>query len=234
MDASKVLETLKDSKEDGPLVRCFKRFVSSAEDCGRELEQAYNSVLPQNAARGVVFAALSGASTVVAELAKNLPRDERDEKHDGDKRSEEEADLDEETLRELPWGRVAADSYVILRVVAAVGGAAVLQDAEGSVVLASGEWSTGTLLLWNRPHLRLSRDRRLRLVGARGHELSAEKRSDVRYLRHPFVRGACDTCGKDEGSRLACGRCRVAQYCAPECQKKAWPNHRQICIPKPS
>ncbi len=231
MDLSQVLDALKESKEDGPLVRCFKRFVSSSEDCARELEHAYNSVLPQNTVRGVIFAALSGASTVLSDLGKDV-REERLVEEEEDEEKEDE-DLDEETLRELPWGRSAASSFVILRVVAtaAGGAAAVLQDAEGSVILAAGDWSVGTLLLWNRPHLRLSRDRRLRLVGRRGRALGALA-DDARYRRHPFVRGACDTCGKDEGKRLACGRCRIAQYCSPDCQKKAWPSHRHICVSK--
>ena len=226
MEASQVLDALKESKEDAPLVRCFKRYVGATEDCGRELERAYNSVLPQNTARGVVFAALAGASTALAELGKTTKIECDDDDGSGD----DDEDLEEETLRELPWGRRAAGSFLVLRVAAAAEGAAVLQDAEGSVVLGAGAWPAGALLLWRRPLLRLAPDRRLRLAGS-GTVIGAAEQSDVRYARHPFVRGGCDACGRGEGRGLLCGRCRVAHYCSLECQKKAWPGHRQVCAP---
>jgi len=43
----------------------------------------------------------------------------------------------------------------------------------------------------------------------------------------------CDTCGRVETSETGrfrlCGGCLVTQYCSPECQKKNWPQHKQLC-----
>ncbi|KAF7291512.1 hypothetical protein MKEN_01485700 [Mycena kentingensis (nom. inval.)] len=44
----------------------------------------------------------------------------------------------------------------------------------------------------------------------------------------------CDGCRKKAkvGVDLkSCGRCKVARYCAVECQKKAWPTHKPNCVP---
>ncbi|KAF7329044.1 hypothetical protein MKEN_00164400 [Mycena kentingensis (nom. inval.)] len=44
----------------------------------------------------------------------------------------------------------------------------------------------------------------------------------------------CADCGKkpDPGVDLkCCGRCKVARYCSPDCQKRAWPKHKARCRP---
>ena len=40
-------------------------------------------------------------------------------------------------------------------------------------------------------------------------------------------KGACALCGKP--APLACGRCRLAHYCAAACQRAAWPAHKDPC-----
>jgi len=39
---------------------------------------------------------------------------------------------------------------------------------------------------------------------------------------------ACLVCGAS-GARSRCSGCRVARYCSPACQTKAWPAHRKVC-----
>ena len=45
-------------------------------------------------------------------------------------------------------------------------------------------------------------------------------------LRAPRKR-ACDVCGERGASR--CGRCGMALYCGPACQRADWASHRRIC-----
>eukprot|EP01136_Pigoraptor_vietnamica_P036606 Opistho-1_new@103421 len=40
---------------------------------------------------------------------------------------------------------------------------------------------------------------------------------------------ACAACGKGDVKLLKCGACLVVRYCSRECQKAAWPQHRQAC-----
>ncbi|KAJ7471929.1 ankyrin repeat-containing domain protein [Mycena latifolia] len=42
---------------------------------------------------------------------------------------------------------------------------------------------------------------------------------------------SCDACGNSTASLKNCSRCRIARYCSPECQKKAWPLHKKTCQP---
>jgi len=43
----------------------------------------------------------------------------------------------------------------------------------------------------------------------------------------------CYRCGKDpkNKSMFECGRCRSAQYCGIECQKRDWKCHKHVCVP---
>ncbi|KAF7291525.1 hypothetical protein MKEN_01487100 [Mycena kentingensis (nom. inval.)] len=41
----------------------------------------------------------------------------------------------------------------------------------------------------------------------------------------------CDWCNKAGVPLKNCGKCRVARYCSPECQKKAWSKHKKTCTP---
>ncbi|KAF7290580.1 hypothetical protein MIND_01298100 [Mycena indigotica] len=44
----------------------------------------------------------------------------------------------------------------------------------------------------------------------------------------------CDYCGKpwsEESPLKNCGRCRIARYCSPQCQKNSWPKHKKTCAP---
>jgi hypothetical protein len=46
--------------------------------------------------------------------------------------------------------------------------------------------------------------------------------------------GQCTTCGRSpkEGKAFAaCGKCRKARYCSPECQKVDWKAHKKACKP---
>ena len=38
----------------------------------------------------------------------------------------------------------------------------------------------------------------------------------------------CDVCGAGNCKRR-CGRCREAYYCSEECQRSAWPAHKEAC-----
>ncbi|PRW32982.1 MSS51 mitochondrial [Chlorella sorokiniana] len=46
---------------------------------------------------------------------------------------------------------------------------------------------------------------------------------------------ACDHCGQQEGEEASsvqlkrCGRCERALYCCRDCQRAAWPTHKQAC-----
>ena len=39
----------------------------------------------------------------------------------------------------------------------------------------------------------------------------------------------CNTCGEKEKELLRCTRCKGVYYCAVECQKKDWPQHKLKC-----
>uniref|UniRef100_A0A6C0BNE7 MYND-type domain-containing protein n=1 Tax=viral metagenome TaxID=1070528 RepID=A0A6C0BNE7_9ZZZZ len=41
----------------------------------------------------------------------------------------------------------------------------------------------------------------------------------------------CDQCGARPG-RKCCSRCREVWYCDRDCQKYAWPKHRDVCHPR--
>ncbi len=247
MDHASMLELFKDNRDDGPLIGCFKHLLQAEAArqpvVARQLEGEYNKLLPQNHARGLVFTALTSAN-VLAELAKT--RQEDAENGDGTAavggvggEDEEEDDLEEETLMELAWGRASSCSFVLLRVLAVNGDRVLVQDAEGSSMLAGRktgsqqQWSVGQLLVWSKPLVRVGPDCRATLAASsNARQLRDEERRDARYVRHPFVRGACDACGKCEEQRLVCGRCGIACYCSADCQKKSWPAHRQLCIPR--
>lgn len=50
----------------------------------------------------------------------------------------------------------------------------------------------------------------------------------------PEKRTVCMACGKIQESLAVkfkqCGRCRIARYCSPECQKNAWTSHKSMCF----
>ncbi|KAI9023438.1 hypothetical protein DFJ74DRAFT_669084 [Hyaloraphidium curvatum] len=53
-----------------------------------------------------------------------------------------------------------------------------------------------------------------------------------RYLHvaiSPPVPDSCDLCGT-EGKLSKCGRCRVALYCGPDCQRQHWAAHKLKCF----
>lgn len=39
----------------------------------------------------------------------------------------------------------------------------------------------------------------------------------------------CGWCGKAEGELMRCSKCRNTKFCSAECQKAAWPEHKEIC-----
>ena len=41
-------------------------------------------------------------------------------------------------------------------------------------------------------------------------------------------RAACSGCGK-KGVVFACTACKLARYCSPDCQRRAWPGHKPYC-----
>ncbi|KAJ7280376.1 ankyrin repeat-containing domain protein [Mycena rebaudengoi] len=47
----------------------------------------------------------------------------------------------------------------------------------------------------------------------------------------PRSEKSCDACGISASALKNCGRCGVARYCSPECQKKDWPSHKPTCQP---
>ncbi|KAF9458258.1 hypothetical protein BDZ94DRAFT_1271024 [Collybia nuda] len=50
-------------------------------------------------------------------------------------------------------------------------------------------------------------------------------------LEAPRVEKRCDNCGTDEMALKNCSKCQVARYCSVECQRIAWPTHKQTCQP---
>ena len=54
------------------------------------------------------------------------------------------------------------------------------------------------------------------------------------YIPHKkdeiFVK--CWTCNKVKGT-LKCGKCKVARYCSPSCQKGDWHRHKKMCMSSP-
>ncbi|KAJ3574393.1 hypothetical protein NP233_g1794 [Leucocoprinus birnbaumii] len=52
---------------------------------------------------------------------------------------------------------------------------------------------------------------------------------DVRTVSVPLQKlEKCHQCGATQGLRL-CNSCASAVYCSPECQKKAWKEHKKLC-----
>lgn len=43
------------------------------------------------------------------------------------------------------------------------------------------------------------------------------------------MNAACGSCGKPD-ARSKCSRCQEVHYCSVECQRKAWPTHRAVCV----
>jgi hypothetical protein len=43
----------------------------------------------------------------------------------------------------------------------------------------------------------------------------------------------CDVCGEIAPKTMRCTKCHNGDYCSSVCFKKAWPEHRKICV-KPS
>ena len=39
----------------------------------------------------------------------------------------------------------------------------------------------------------------------------------------------CDYCGRTDLKCFRCSGCESARYCSRKCQKKAWPNHKELC-----
>ncbi|KAI8932270.1 hypothetical protein NX059_010471 [Plenodomus lindquistii] len=63
-----------------------------------------------------------------------------------------------------------------------------------------------------------------------------ENQSTVRTLRVEDItakKGTCFECGAKEAeggeALLKCSKCKVAQYCSAECQKKEWKTHKLVC-----
>lgn len=56
-----------------------------------------------------------------------------------------------------------------------------------------------------------------------------EKKAETKTL--PKV-GRCDHCheNKDRSTLMLCTGCKVQQYCAKECQRAAWPSHKDSCM----
>ena len=38
----------------------------------------------------------------------------------------------------------------------------------------------------------------------------------------------CEVCGKD-GKLMTCAKCKIANYCSLECQRKHWSKHKLVC-----
>ncbi len=39
----------------------------------------------------------------------------------------------------------------------------------------------------------------------------------------------CQGCQREKPQTFTCSRCRSAAYCSKDCQRAAWPDHKQIC-----
>ena len=50
---------------------------------------------------------------------------------------------------------------------------------------------------------------------------------ELPLLHVVVVEKRCAYCGRVAHRR--CGRCRMLRYCSAECQRVAWPQHRQMC-----
>jgi hypothetical protein len=69
-------------------------------------------------------------------------------------------------------------------------------------------------------------------VGAKLRKNAEMTFSDVEkilpVLRKRCTDGVCLGCGKTKGTK-ACSRCKIAHFCDQECQRKAWPCHKDFC-----
>lgn len=44
------------------------------------------------------------------------------------------------------------------------------------------------------------------------------------------IMAICQECQQERQQTFACSRCRSARYCSKDCQRAAWPSHKQTCI----
>ncbi len=232
------MEVLKEEKSDSPLVKAFKAFVRDRkQQTALALQLQYNAV--PFADRIVVFNAMSSQKDVLSAASSSGVSS-----FDvfSAKKATVEAQLQEETLRELLLGENIG-VYVLLRVlhVQALNNkktAILVQDAESSCVWMeqkgkSEAYHVGGLIIVPEPVFHLCfNDGRARIICANDEcciVVGEPEKKDLRFNRHPFVCGLCDVCGKQPEAKLVCEKCKIATFCSVECQKKSWPTHKQIC-----
>ena len=47
--------------------------------------------------------------------------------------------------------------------------------------------------------------------------------------RKDLTNSRCSECDRESGANKICGQCGMVYYCSQECQRKAWPGHKESC-----
>jgi hypothetical protein len=65
-------------------------------------------------------------------------------------------------------------------------------------------------------------------IGVNGSETQESLQDLANAALKPINNTGCHHCS-GQGEMMKCGRCHVAYYCSPDCQKKAWRSHKLEC-----